>query len=163
LTDHLTGRKASLGASGTERFMMDIVFKATSVIFAFLSVVTGSLAIYDPTEFSAGFGLPLISTAATTIKTRSEDVKDKLRSTAESYISLMGVRQLAMGLIILLFAYQGKWNEIATILALIGILVAGTDGIYIARGGGTTSAGQRHAIPGALISALASYYLYSKA
>ena len=76
-------------------------------------------------------------------------------SVASSYIGLMGVRQLGTGITLLVFAYQNKWAEIATILAIIGILVAGTDGIYLARSGATKAA-LFHAIPGALIAVLAA-------
>ena len=72
----------------------------------------------------------------------------------------MGIRQLATGIILLTFAYQSKWVEAATILAIIGIVVAGTDGIYLARGGGGSKAGLFHAIPGALIAALACGVIY---
>ena len=72
----------------------------------------------------------------------------------------MGVRQLATGTILLTFAYQNKWAEMATILAIIGILVAGTDGVYLARAGKTAQA-KVHAVPGALIAALAGAVVYS--
>ena len=52
--------------------------------------------------------------------------------------------------------------EMATILAIIGIVVAGTDGIYLARAG-LKGKGIFHAIPGALISALAWGVLISSA
>ena len=48
----------------------------------------------------------------------------------------------------------------ATILAIIGILVAGTDGIYLSRSGAEKVA-RFHAIPGALIAALACGVIYS--
>lgn len=76
-----------------------------------------------------------------------------------SYVSVMSVRQLGTGIILLIFAYQGKWTEAATILAVIGILVAGTDGIYLARAGPRGPA-IFHAVPGGLISALAAGVIY---
>jgi hypothetical protein len=77
-----------------------------------------------------------------------------------SYISLMGVRQFATGIILLTFAYQKKWTEVATILAVIGIIVAGTDGIHLSRAG-HRRLGRFHAVPGALIAALAGGFIYS--
>ena len=43
----------------------------------------------------------------------------------------------------------------ATILAILGIVVAGTDGIYLARSGARNQA-LFHAVPGALIAFLAA-------
>ena len=53
------------------------------------------------------------------------------RTLTKSYISLLGARQLATGIILLTLVSQHKWTEIATVLAIIGIVVAGTNGIYI--------------------------------
>ncbi|DBA86180.1 hypothetical protein WJX77_005830 [Trebouxia sp. C0004] len=72
----------------------------------------------------------------------------------------MGVRQLATGIILLIFAQQNKWTEMATILAIIGVVVAGTDGVYLSRAG-AGNLGRFHAIPGALIAALAGGVIYS--
>ena len=74
----------------------------------------------------------------------------------------MGARQLATGLILLTFAYQHKWTEAATILSIIGIVVAGTDGVYLSRAGAGQLA-RFHAIPGALIAALAAAVIYEHA
>ena len=129
-------------------------FQAVSLIFAASAVATGAQAVLNPISFSKLFGLPL-NTAA---------VKDQhsQRGLAMSYVSLMGVRQLGTGLILLLFAYQRKWVEAATILAIIGLLVAGTDGAVLYRAG-HRRAGLQHAIPGALIAALAGAVVYSSA
>lgn len=140
------------------------IFKSVSVIFAVTAVATGLQSILDPIGFSKGFGLTLSPKVTDAVgRTRGSKgapmsemmklLRDE-RSSTTSYISLMGVRQLAIGVILLTFAYQDKWTEMATILAIIGVLVAGTDGIYLARGG-TRNLGLFHAIPGALISALA--------
>jgi len=138
-------------------------FKAVSVIFAVSAVGTGAQAILAPVGFSKMFGLPVTS------KPNSPSTKEHpinpaasvshLQSTTTSYISLLGIRQLSTGLILLTFAYQDKWVESATILAIIGVLVAGTDGIYLARSG-ARSEGRWHAIPGALIAALAAAVVY---
>ena len=141
------------------------IFKAVSVIFAISAVATGAQAIVDPIGFSKGFGLALSSTRTTDSVGSHIDNEDEVtskttailhnqRSLTMSYISLMGIRQFATGIIILDFAYQNKWTEVATILAIVGILVAGTDGIYLSRVGGS-KVGLFHAIPGALIAALA--------
>jgi hypothetical protein len=130
-------------------------FKTISVIFAISAVATGAQAIVDPLGFSRSFGLPLNST-------RTDAVDHYQYSLTMSYISLMGVRQLATGIILLTFAYQNKWTEMANILAIIGIVVAGTDGIYLSRAG-ARKLGRFHAIPGALIAALAGGVIYSNA
>ena len=122
-----------------------LVFQAVAVIFALAAVATGAQAIVDPVGFSATFGLPLHPTRAD--------------PAASSYASLMGVRQLATGISLLTFAWQGKWSEAATILAIIGVLVAGTDGVHLARAGHTVK-GRWHAVPGACIAALAGASLY---
>ena len=142
-------------------------FQAVSVIFAIASVATGAQAILDPVSFSKSFGLPLSPTEIKSIvspvnssTTETYRSYQDHRNLAKSYVSLMGVRQLGTGIILLTFAYQGKWTEMGTILAIIGVVVAGTDGYYIAQGG-SRGQGQFHAIPGALIAALAGAVLYS--
>jgi hypothetical protein len=134
------------------------VSKAISVVFAILATYTGLRGIVDPVGFSNFFGLPL---GTNPVRSHlSSDGSDPQRevvyganqhSLAKSYVSLMSVRQLGTGIILLVFSFQGKWVEVATILAVIGLLVAGTDGIYIARNG-TWTAGAFHAIPGGLIA-----------
>lgn len=125
-----------------------LVFKFVSVTFALAAVYTGAQATLDPVGFSKSFGLPLNTTSTP----RSD-------GTTRSWISLMGVRQLATGLTLLIFAYQSKWTEMATILSLIGILVAGTDGFHLSRAGERQEA-RYHAIPGALIAMLAGAVVY---
>ena len=147
------------------------IFKTVSVIFAISAVATGAQAILDPVGFSRGFGLPLSSIITDSvgssidnegaITTRTAATLHIHRSLTMSYVSLMGVRQLATGIILLPFAYQNKWTEQATILAIIGIIVAGTDGIYLSRAGGR-KVGLFHAIPGAIIAALACGVICSK-
>ena len=142
-------------------------FKTVSVIFALSAVATGVQAIVDPISFSRFFGLALNSTVMNSAPSLNSG--NTARTTAMShydhdltmsYISLMGVRQLATGIILLTFAYQNKWTDVATILAIIGIVVAGTDGIYLSRAG-HRNLGRFHAIPGALIAALAGATIYS--
>ncbi|KAK4697782.1 hypothetical protein P7C71_g353, partial [Lecanoromycetidae sp. Uapishka_2] len=127
-------------------------FKMVSVLFASSAVVTGIQAIMDPIGFSRSFGLPIAI------------VKDVVNSQSApiSYVSLMGVRQLATGITLLTFAYQQKWTEMATILTILGILVAGTDGIYLSRSGARNLA-KLHAIPGALIALLAAAFILTNA
>ena len=131
-------------------------FKIVSVIFASSALVTGAQAIVDPVGFARGFGLPLI-TATEVDKSQSTLLSHSYPSNGNpttSYVSLMGVRQLATGLTLFTFAYQGKWTEMATILSILGIVVAGTDGFYLSRSG-DRNRGIFHALPGALISLLA--------
>ena len=134
-------------------------FKTISMIFAVSAVATGAQSIVDPIGFSGVFGLPLTFTKTDFIDdddgtTSKKAVLHHRRRLILSYVSLMGVRQLATGIVLLTFAYQGKWTEMATILAIIGIVVAGTDGVFLSRAG-ARKLGQFHAIPGALIAALA--------
>ena len=142
-------------------------FKTVSVMFAVSAVVTGIQAITNPVGFSRFFGLPLDATSINPA-VFLQDYDDIKKATAafhshqgltKSYISLMGVRQLATGMTLLTFAYQNKWTEMATILAIIGIIVAGTDGIYLSRAG-QKNLGRMHAIPGAVIAALAGAVIY---
>lgn len=120
--------------------ILNTIFEIISVVFAVTAIITGIQAIIDPISFSRSFGLPVAGTSST------------------DYVSLMGVRQLGTGITLLTFAYQRKWREMATILAIIGIVVAGTDGVYLARSGRVNLA-MFHAIPGALISLLAAAVL----
>ena len=145
-------------------------FKAVSIIFAVSAVATGVRAIVDPVGFTKSFGIPIDTTAATQPPPRDASAQIatsqagvNLRSSHElskAYVSLMGVRQLGTGLTLLLFAYQQKWRESATILSTIGLVVAGTDGYYLTRFG-APGLGRFHAIPGALIAVLAGVVLYA--
>ena len=131
-------------------------FKMVSVVFAGSAVVTGLQAIVDPIGFSRSFGLPL-STIKEADESKSTAISHHYKPNGNpivSYVSLMGVRQLATGITLLTFAYQKKWTEMATILSILGIVVAGTDGFYLWRSGARNLA-KFHAIPGALIALLA--------
>ncbi len=136
---------------------MDLIiptFKFVSVTFALLAVGTGLQAIFDPVSFSKQFGLSL------EVPNGKPDASHiKQHYLAKSYASLMGVRQLGTGITLLTFMYQGKWTEAATILAIIGIVVAGTDGFFIASAG-YGAKGRFHAIPGAGIAALSAGAIY---
>ncbi len=143
--------------------LMDILlptFKIVSVVFAISAIVTGTQAIVDPTGFSRSFGLPIpiVNKDADTSKSPSPPTSyfpaSNNSNPVLSYVSLLGIRQLATGITLLTFAYSKKWTEMATVLVILGIIVAGTDGIYLARSGATNQA-RLHAIPGALIALLA--------
>lgn len=110
------------------------IFKTISLIFAFLSIITGLQPLLFPVSFSKSFGIPIPDPSPT-----------------KTYISLLGIRQLATDLTLLTFAYQDKWTEIATVLAIIGFVVAGMDGVFLARAGNRGN-GVWHAVPGAVIS-----------
>lgn len=135
-------------------------FKFVSLTFATTAVITGIQAILDPAKFSRSFGIPISRSEG---KTPSTTKAGKARPTVPSsdndgaaYVALMGVRQLATGMTLFTFAYEQKWTEMATILAILGFVVAGTDGIYLARSGDKNKAAF-HAVPGALIAILASF------
>ena len=123
--------------------IMDLVlpiFKAVSVIFAIAAIVTGARGVIDPMGFSTSFGIPL--------PPRSTEAPSVV-----AYVALMGVRQLSTGIIILIFAYQNKWVETATVLAVIGVFVASTDAVHLAIAG-SVGLGWFHALPGGMIAAL---------
>ncbi|NPD68107.1 DUF4267 domain-containing protein [Lichenicola cladoniae] len=132
-------------------------FKAVSVTFACLAVATGAHALWKPVGFAASFGMPLQPLP------KKNDVNinpNRLDGkTAASYVSLMGVRQLATGFTLLAFASQGKWTEMATILVILGLVVATTDGFFLYRSGAGAK-GLFHVIPGALIALLAGSVRY---
>lgn len=139
------------------------IFKAVSLIFGFSAVGTGAQALLSPLSFSRSFGIPIIPSPPPTAQNRlnsNSNSKTTTQHQTESYISLLGIRQLATGIILLTFAYQNKWTEGATVLAIIGVVVAGTDGVYLARTG-RRGVAVFHAVPGALISALACGVLWS--
>ena len=122
-------------------------FQAISLIFATSAVYTGLQAIFSPIAHAKLFGLPLLPSTNT--------------ERAQTYVSLMGARQLATGLILLTFAYQGKYNEMATMLTILGLMVAETDGIFLAKR--DVKAGIFHALPGALIALLSFVVVYTDA
>lgn len=132
-------------------------FKVVSIIFACLASATGAHALWNPVGFAASFGMPLQPFA----KKNNVDIgPNRLDGkTAASYVSLMGVRQLATGITLLAFASQGKWTEMATILVILGLVVATTDGFFLYRSGAVAK-GPFHALPGVLIALLAGTVLY---
>lgn len=135
--------------------VLPVAFIIVSLIFAIASTATGLQAILSPIAFSHSFGIPIPNQHDSKPTSPSAHTQ-----TAITYVSLMGVRQLATGIILLIFAYQGKWIEMATMLSVLGILVAGTDGVFLAFNGVQGKAGF-HAVPGALIAGLAGAFLLS--
>ncbi|GAB7328583.1 hypothetical protein MBLNU13_g00531t1 [Cladosporium sp. NU13] len=125
-----------------------LLFKGVSVIFAIASVFTGTQALLDPVAFSKTFG----------IKIPKQHDTPLLRS----YITLMATRQLATGISILLLAKQGHFTAIAYILMVAGIVVAGTDGVFIAKNG-SRKMGIVHAGPGFAIASLAALTIWQEA
>lgn len=122
-------------------------FQLVALIFACLSIYTGAQALLAPIAFSRFFGIPIIYVRHVTTDAKANDK-------AKSYVELMGVRQLATGVVLLVFAWQEKWVEIATILAVLGVLVAGVDGLILASAKKEAKA-RFHAIPGLCIALLA--------
>lgn len=141
-----------------------LAFKLVSITFTLAALVTGVQGVVSPVAFSRTFGLPL-PTANTKNDANSKSPRgarasapemnlDKQRELARTYASLMGARQLGTGVILAIFIYQDKWVEVATVLAVIGFVYAGMDGLFLARAGKTAKA-LWHALPGALIATLA--------
>lgn len=156
--------------------MLSIAFKTVSAIFAVAAIVTGAQALAQPIRSSQSFGIPIHNDVPQDVRNKrgaSKRSKEEKKSSKGSnpelqhhnnvavfYISLMGVRQLATGVILLTFSVQHKWSEMAQILAIIGFLVAGTDGVYLSKAGRIDLA-LFHAMPGAGIAALACAALYT--
>ncbi|ORY04464.1 hypothetical protein BCR34DRAFT_572676 [Clohesyomyces aquaticus] len=122
-------------------------FQAVSLTFATLAILTGFQALYDPIKFSTSFGISITPAS-------SKSPSQKKPSAAASYVSLMGVCQLATGLTLLAFAWQGWWVQMAMVLFILGFVVAGTDGWVLCREG-KKAKGVFHALPGAGIAMLA--------
>jgi hypothetical protein len=124
-----------------------LVFKGISLIFATASVFTGAQAILDPIAFSKTFGIEIPKRHDTPL--------------LRSYVTLMATRQLATGITILLLARQGHFIAIAYILMVAGVVVAGTDGIFIAKMG-SRKMGIVHAGPGFLIASIATLTIWQE-
>lgn len=142
-------------------------FKAVCSIFTAASLLTGTQAIVNPTAFATSFGIPLAqppespkqAAASTTDTTKPPPPHHD--PAASSYVALLGARQLGTGITLLVFACQGKWVECATVLSVIGLVVAGADGYHIAKNG-NLGGGVFHAGPGAAIAALAGAVVWYK-
>lgn len=137
-------------------------FKAVSIIFSILAVQTGINALFRPISFAKSFGLPMDNNAAT--KSRAGNKEDAFVLSQHSdfglaYVTMMGVRQLATGITILIFSSLGKWTEIATILSVLGLLVATTDAYNLWKAGKNGLA-RYHALPGIAIALHALAVLY---
>ncbi|GAM83009.1 hypothetical protein ANO11243_009950 [Dothideomycetidae sp. 11243] len=132
-------------------------FKAVSLIFAGSAVLTGLQALLSPLSFARSFGLTVAPTKNASAATTRASPRDQLdnANVALAYVSLMGVRQLATGVTLMVFAFYGKWQEMAVILTILGVLVACTDGVLLYRAGLKGNAAF-HAIPGLGIALLAS-------
>ena len=124
-----------------------LLFKGVSLIFATASVFTGTQALLDPIAFSKTFGITIPKQHDTPL--------------LRSYITLMAARQLATGISILLLAKQGHFIAIAYILMVAGIVVAGTDGVFIAKNG-SRKMGVVHAGPGFVIASLAALTIWQE-
>ncbi|TGO67384.1 hypothetical protein BOTNAR_0043g00160 [Botryotinia narcissicola] len=118
-----------------------LIFKAISIIFGVSTVITGIQALLNPIAFSKTFGITV--------------PKEKDTPILRSYITLMATRQLATGTSVLLLARIGYYISVAYILMVAGIIVAGTDGVFIAKNG-SVKMGIVHAGPGFVIAAVAA-------
>lgn len=143
-------------------------FKAVSLTFTGLALWTGANGVLRPTSFAEGFGIPIDNASrAAPVPDSKKHQRPPSSSAAETdttraYVRLMGVRQLATGVILALFARQGKWDEMATMLVTIGVLVAGTDGLFLARVAGRADLGVFHALPGGMIALLSAVFLWQR-
>jgi hypothetical protein len=125
-----------------------LLFKAVSLIFATASVFTGAQALLDPIAFSKTFGISIPKQHDTPL--------------LRSYVMLMATRQLATGISILLLARQGHFIAIAYVLMVAGFIVAGTDGVLIAKMG-SRKMGNVHAGPGFVIASIAALVIWQEA
>lgn len=109
-------------------------FTAIILIFKCAAVGTGLQALLSLARFSTSFGFPTPPPLPSPPKKSDDPASHTTSPTASlAYVSLIGVRQLGTGVILLVFAIQGKWIEMAYIAAIIGVLVAGTDALFLAR------------------------------
>lgn len=83
-------------------YLLPILASVTS-IFSIAFIMMGIQALLSPIGFSRTFGLPFNITH----QPDSPSSRHHINVTT-SYISLMGIRQLATGLILLPFSYQQK-------------------------------------------------------
>lgn len=134
-----------MSTSASNLFML---FKGISLIFATATVFTGAQALLDPIAFSKTFGISIPKQHDTPL--------------LRSYITLMAIRQLATGISILLLARQGHFLAIAYILMVAGFVVAGTDGVFIAKNG-SRKMGIVHAGPGFVIASIAALVIWQEA
>ena len=125
-----------------------LLFKGISLIFATATVFTGAQALLVPIAFSKTFGISIPKQHDTPL--------------LRSYITLMAIRQLATGISILLLARQGHFLAIAYILMVAGFVVAGTDGVFIAKNG-SRKMGIVHAGPGFVIASIAALVIWQEA
>lgn len=130
---------------GTMTYLLPL-FKLVTLTFSFLSIYTALQAIFRPKAFSKQFGIPLPSNSPSSV--------------TQSYITLLGARQLGTALILLVFVYQRKWVEAGTVLAIVEVVVAGTVGYVIAKQG-NVGGGVYHALPGAGIAALGVWVVWA--
>lgn len=143
-------------------------FKAVSLTFTGLALWTGANGVLRPKSFAAGFGMPIDNASRATTPINDRKQQQRLLSssadtdTTRAYVRLMSIRQLATGVILATFARQGKWDEMATVLVTIGVLVAGTDGLFLARVAGRTDLGVFHALPGGVIALLSAIFLWRR-
>jgi hypothetical protein len=126
-----------------------LIFKTVSLISATAFCITGLRGLTDPVAHSRFFGIPINTSTSTSGK-----ATDQQSWNAETYVSLKGVRQLSQGLTLFAFAYQGNWDAVATILGVLGVVVACTDGYFIATRAGDVGKGVFHAGPGLGIAGL---------
>lgn len=139
-----------------------LAFKAVSLTFSCLAMITGLQGLLLPVSFSKSFGISIPanpSNSPSPSKPKSSHIE--ITDAALSYVSLMGIRQFTTGLTLLLFASQGKWLEMATILSILGFVVAGTDGFFLWTAG-MKREGIFHALPGALIAILSCAVVLSE-
>jgi hypothetical protein len=122
-----------------------LVFKGIALIFGVSTVATGIQALLNPIAFSQTFGITV--------------PKDKDTPILRSYITLMATRQLATGASVLLLARAGHFVSIAYMLMVAGVIVAGTDGVFIAKNG-STKMGVVHAGPGFVIAGIAAVTIW---
>ena len=124
-----------------------LVFKPISIIFGLMTTVGGIQALLNPIAFSKTFGI-IVSKESDTPMLRS-------------YITLMSTRSLATGFSILLLGRVGHWVSVAYVLMVAGVVVAGTDGAFIAKHG-STRMGLVHAGPGFVIAAVAAAVIWQE-
>lgn len=131
----------------TNSSLLLLIFKPTAFIFSIASIFTGLQSLFRPLHFSRLFGIPIVPSQTTPLLL--------------DYISLMGSRQLSTGLATALLLLRGNDVGAGYVLMVAGVVVAGWDGVIIARNG-STRMGIVHAGPGFVIAAIAAGVVWTE-
>lgn len=106
-----------------------LICRGANATFAAASIITGCTAVRDPSTFADTFGLelPPRSSGFNQFPKEAQTALLEQQNVTRKYVSLMGVRQLATGLILLTLEWRHQWREAAIVVAISGFVVATTN------------------------------------